>query len=312
VKPERGNEVELGFDASVHDRVGIEFTFYNKTTRDALMYVPNEPSTGFPGGTFQNLGEINNKGVELSLTATPIRRDGFSWDSRLGLSANRNRLVKFGYNQSTILLGVSTANQRYEEGYPLGGFWVHDPILDPATGTYVASPARFLGAADPVREASFGNTITFLRNFRLYGLLDYKGGFYVLNQTDWNRCTAGVCPAVNDPNVSAQMKAMLQSDIQVNDALYTQPGDFIKFRDLSLSYDLPPTMFQRMGVERAALQVAGHNLGILWKKGYKGPDPEVNFSGTNGPGNTQWNLARLDLWTMPMTRRVTVSLDVSF
>jgi hypothetical protein len=112
--------------------------------------------------------------------------------------------------------------------------------------------------------------------------------------------------------VTAERKAQLVADLSVNDALYTQPGDFIKLRDLSLSYDLPPNMFQRMGVERAAVQMAGHNLGILWKKGYKGPDPEVNMSGINGPGLTQWNLVRTDLWTMPMTRRVTFSLDLSF
>jgi hypothetical protein len=315
VKPERGSEIELGFDAGLVSRLGVEFTYYNKVTKDALMYVPTQPSTGFPGGTYQNVGEISNKGVEVALNATPIRGNGFAWDSRLGFSANKNRLVKFGYDQSTIIFGVTTANQRHAEGYPLGGFWVHDPVLDAATGNYVPGPARFLGSADPTREVSFANTITFMRDFRLYGLVDYKGGFYVLNQTDWNRCTAGVCPEVNDPNVSPEMKAMLTADLQANDALYTQPGDFIKFRDLSLSYDLPQMAFSKLGFERAALQLAGHNLGIMWKKGYKGPDPEVNFSGSNGPGGlerTQWNLVRADLWTMPMVRRYTLSLDMAF
>lgn len=312
VKPERGSEIELGFDANIRDRFGIEFTYYDKRTRDALMAVPNEPSSGFPGSTYRNVGLITNKGLELAFTASPFSGERFAWDSRLGFSANKNRLERFGFSTTPIQLGITTYNQQYAEGYPLGGFWVHDPVLDAGTGAYVAGPARFLGAADPVREVSFGNTVTLFRNVRLYGLVDYKGGFYVTNQTEWSRCTAGVCEELNDPAVSAERKAMLVANLAVNDALYTQPGDFIKLRDLSLSYDLPPAMFQRMGVQRAALQIAGHNLAILWKKGYKGLDPEVNMSGTNGPGLTAWNLVRTDLWTMPMTRRVTLSMDLAF
>jgi len=311
VKPERGNEIELGFDAeAAGGRAGAEFTFYNKTTNDALMLVPNQPSTGFPGGTYQNIGKINNRGVELMLTAIPIQRNGFSWESRLGFSHNANKLVKFGYNQSELLIGVTTYNQRNVEGYPLGGFWVHDPVPDGAGG-FTAGPARFLGAADPTREASFGNTFTFLRDFRLYGLLDYKGGFFLTNQTDWSRCVAGVCKEVNDPSVPAATVAMLTADLSVNDALYTQPADFIKLRDLSLSYDLPRAFVERFGGQRGALQVAAHNVAILWTKGYEGLDPEVNFSGTNGP-TSYWNLSRIDLWSLPNTRRFTVSLDLAF
>jgi TonB-linked SusC/RagA family outer membrane protein len=311
VKPERGNEVELGFDAdAAGGRAGAEFTFYNKTTRDALMLLPNQPSTGFPGGTYQNIGEINNRGIELMLTAIPIQRSTFRWESRLGFSHNTNKLVKFGYNQGEFLIGVTTYNQRNVEGYPLGGFWVHDPIPDGAGG-FTQGPARFLGASDPTREASFANTFTFLRDFRLYGLIDYKGGFYLTNQTDWSRCVARVCKEVNDPSVSPEMQAMLVADLSINDALYTQPADFMKLRDLSLSYDLPQAFMGRFGVQRGALQLAAHNVAILWTKGYKGLDPEVNFSGTNGP-TSYWNLSRVDLWSLPNTRRFTVSLDVAF
>jgi TonB-linked SusC/RagA family outer membrane protein len=311
IKPERGNEVEVGFDAGLlSDRLGIELTYYNKTTKDALMLVPNLPTSGFPGGSYQNVGEINNHGLELSLRATPVSRNVFTWDTQLGFSTNKNKLVKFGYDQTAILIGLTTQNQRNVEGYPLGGFWVHDPVPD-GSGGYKAGTPRYLGSADPTRQIFFGNTITLFKGVRLYGLLDYKGGFYVTNQTDWRRCTAGVCPEINDPNVSAERKAMLTADLTVNDALYTQPGDFIKLRDLSVSYDLPVAYVARLGAKRAALQLAAHNVALLWKKGYTGLDPEVNFAGTNGPTG-EFGLARVDYWTMPMTRRVTVSLDVTF
>jgi hypothetical protein len=226
------------------------------------------------------------------------------------VSTNSNELVKFGFARGPVILGLTTPNQRHVEGYPLGGFWVHDPVRA-ADGNYAASEARYAGSSNPTHEVSFANTFTFLKNFRFFTLLDYKGGFYVLNQTDWRRCTAGVCEDVNDPNVADETKRELQLPLEVNDALYTQKGDFIKFRDVSLTYALPTTAARRVGAARAALTLAGHNLGFLWKPDYKGLDPEVNFSGDNGPTGS-WAFTRVDYWTMPMTRRFTAALEFSF
>ncbi|MFL5574378.1 MAG: SusC/RagA family TonB-linked outer membrane protein [Gemmatimonadaceae bacterium] len=311
VKPERGSEIELGFDATfLRSRLGAEFTFYNKTTKDALMQVPNAPSEGFPGFTYQNLGEINNHGVELALDVSPVLRDAFAWEARLGVSTNKNKLVRFGFLVDTLTFGLTTQNQRHVEGYPLGGFWVHDPVKT-ASGDYAPGTARFVGSPDPTRELSFRNTFTFFKSLRLYTLLDYKGGFYVTNQTDWRRCAIGTCAEVNDASRSEEERKRLQLDLGVNDALYTQKGDFLKLRDVSLSYTLPASWTRALRTQSAAVTVAGHNLGILWKADYTGLDPEVNFSGANGPTGA-FGLARVDYWTMPMTRRISASLDVGF
>jgi TonB-linked SusC/RagA family outer membrane protein len=311
VEPERGNEIELGFDAGFwKGRGSFELTYYNKTTKDALMLVPIPPSEGYVGSVYENLGEINNSGVEMAFDLSPVRLKELTWDARLGVSTNSNELVKFGYERGPIILGLTTPNQRHVEGYPLGGFWVHDPVRG-ADGNYTASEARYAGSSNPTREASLGNTITFLKNFRFFTLIDYKAGFSVLNQTDWRRCTAGVCEDVNGPNVSEERRRELQLALEVNDALYTQKGDFIKLRDVSLTYSLPATAARRVGATRAALTLAGHNLGFLWKPDYKGLDPEVNFSGDNGPTGS-WAFTRVDYWTMPMTRRFTAALEISF
>jgi hypothetical protein len=311
VKPERGTELELGFDIGLlQDRVSAEVTYYDKSTLDAIMAVQSAPSEGFTTFRYENLGEISNRGVEVALAAVPFRSGRVTWDSRLALSTNRNELVRFGYDRDPITFGLTTANQRHAEGYPLGGFWVHTPVRN-ADGSYSASAARYLGPSNPTREIAFGNTITAFRNWSLYGLIDYKGGFYVLNQTDWRRCAGGTCWEVNDPNRSEQSKEELRLDLSMNDALYTQRGDFVKLRDLSLSYDLPTGVVRRAGASRARVTLAGHNLALIWKKEYTGLDPEVNFAGDNGPTGA-WGLARVDYWTMPMTRRMTLAVDLTF
>ncbi len=317
VKPERGDEIELGFDAGIlGNRAGIEFTFYNKTTRDALMPVPaiGGPSAGFSGSIWQNVGQINNKGFELSLTATPLQTRLLTWDSRLGVATNANKLVKFGYAADTLFYGLTSLNQRTVPGYPLAGYWVHDPVFNATTNGYDAGPARYLGPSMPTREISFSNTFTIKRNLQVFALLDYKGGNYLLDQTSERLCQIGICKEVNDPSVSAQQKAMLEAPLSSNDAMWTYRADFIKFRDLSLTYTLPSAWMQRLGSDRTTLTVAGHNLGFLWKPYYKGLDPEVTFNGVNDPreDGQAFGWVRADYFTVPMTRTLTASLNVSF
>lgn len=317
VKPERGSEIEAGFDAALlHNRAGVELTWYDKVTHDALVSVPLAPSlAGIAGGSqIQNIGQISNRGVELSFTGTPVETRALTWESRLNLSTNHNRLDRFGYNTSPILIGVTTLNQRQAEGYPLAGYWVHDPVWDPAQQKYVASPARYLGPSLPTREASLSTTFTIFRNLQLFTLFDYKGGNYLLNMTDWRRCAAQICEEVNAPGVSDERKAMLEADLSANDALYTQKADFVKFRDVSLTYTLPQRFSQRLGSDRATFSLAAHNVGFLWKPHYTGLDPEVTFNGVNQPGDDgqAFGWTRMDYWTVPMTRRVTAAINLSF
>jgi len=317
VKPERGSELEAGFDAALlGNRLGVELTFYDKTTHDALVSVPLPPSeAGIAGGTqFRNLGEINNRGVELSITGTPVATRVLTWESRLNLATNRNRLVEFGYDTGPILLGVTTLNQRHAEGFPLAGYWVHDPVWDAAQNRYVPGEARYLGPSLPTREASLSTNLTILRNLQLFTLFDYKGGNYLLNMTDWRRCRAELCEEVNAAGATPERRAMLTAELSANDALYTQRADFIKFRDVSLTYTLPQRASRRFGADRASVSVAAHNLGFLWKPYYTGLDPEVTFNGINQPGEDgqAFGWTRMDYWTVPMTRRLTAAVSLSF
>jgi hypothetical protein len=85
---------------------------------------------------------------------------------------------------------------------------------------------------------------------------------------------------------------------------HIQRADFTKLRDLSLSFDIPEGLVRRVGATRATLTAAGHNLKI-WTK-YGGADPELNFNG----GEATFN--RNDSWTVPMTRRFSLSLGMTF
>jgi TonB-linked SusC/RagA family outer membrane protein len=336
IKPERGSEIELGADASLFDsRLGFEVTYYNKTTKDALMEVPVPASTGFVGVRLENLGEINNKGVEMAINGTPVRHRVVTWDSRLSFSTNKNKLLSFGYDRSPIVLALYAPVQRHQPGYPLGGYWGNFPLRDAsgqlvhdaATGALVAGDQVYIGPSTPTRESFFSNTLTLFNNFRVFALLDYKGGHYLYNVKDQYRCWGqpvattwstnpanripGQCWEVNDPGKSDEFKEIRQQDVNVNNGVFIQKADFIKLRDVSVTYTLPAAMARRAGTRNASVTLAAHNVGFLWKPHYTGPDPEVNFTGVNDPGG-QFAYIRVDSWTAPMTRRLTASLEVTF
>jgi TonB-dependent starch-binding outer membrane protein SusC len=335
IKPERGSEIEIGADASVFGgRMGFEVTYYNKHTKDALMDVPVPASTGFVGSRLENLGDIKNSGIELNLSGTPIAGRRVTWDSRVGYSTNSNTLISFGFDRSPISLTLYQPVQRHQAGYPLGGYWGTFPLRNAsgqlvrdAGGAIQPDTQVYMGPSTPTREAFLSNAVTLFGNLRLYALLDYKGGHYLYNVKDQYRCWGsplasswssdpnqnipGMCADVNDAGKSQEFREVRQQDPSLNNGLFIQRADFIKLRDVSMTYTLPTRWAQRARTQRAAITLAAHNLGFLWKPHYDGPDPEVNFTGVNDPGG-QFAYVRVDSWTAPMTRRLTMALELGF
>jgi TonB-linked SusC/RagA family outer membrane protein len=330
LKPERGTELELGFDLGVLDnRAGLEFTYYHQTMEDAIMSVPTPPSSGFTRNHLENLGKTRNSGFEAVVSATPVRLPDVSWDARLSLYTNDNELVSFGYERDPILLGFYGRPQRHVEGYPLAGFWSRKLVMEggqyarDAEGDLVLTDeAEFIGSVTPTREIGFSNTITLFNRVDLYALLDYKGGHYQYDYKDLSRCSGSRCEvvaraeaALADPNATEAQQEAAQLDLDLYTSAgglayydrkvnFIQPADFVKLRDLSLTYRMPEQWSSRLGAERASFTLAGHDLWV-YAPDYMGPDPEVNFYGSE-------EFWRVDSWTAPMLRRISASVNVSF
>ena len=329
LKPERGTEIELGFDAGLFsDRVGVDFTFYHKTTDDVLQSILPPASTGFTTNRLANLGSVLNRGLEISVFGTPVRRNVVTWDTRVNFSTNHNELTSFGTADKTSDTPAGQAYgsvQQHRVGYPLGGYWVTPPVRD-ANGVAVLNAAgaaiyytgdtsrRYIGPSSPTREFGFSNTITFLRRFSLYALVDYKAGGFLFNQQERSRCQAANdnCTRVNDPRArfpqnaadSALFKelAVYRNTTNVSPE-WIQRSDFVKLRELSLSMDVPERFVARAGASSARLTLSGRNLRV-WSK-YEGVDPEVNSYGGR-------NFVRVDAYAAPMMQRLTAAITLGF
>jgi outer membrane receptor protein involved in Fe transport len=120
--PEKGQELEVGFDASGwQDRLGVEFTYYNKKTVDAILDKIVAPSSGQAGTQPINIGGILNRGFELSLRTTPLRTDRMSLDLGGQFSTNNNEVTDIGIPGQYFVVAASFT--RHQVGYPASAFF---------------------------------------------------------------------------------------------------------------------------------------------------------------------------------------------
>jgi outer membrane receptor protein involved in Fe transport len=308
LRPERGSEIEVGIESALlRGRLELDVSYYDRATRDALMPVPVPPSTGFTGDQLTNLGEISNRGIEATVRAIPVRRRSLTIDASLSLSTNRNRLVSFGDDRAPIVFGFNAPSQRHQEGFPLGAMWAQrvryaaDGSLLKVDGRPVLDTASvYMGPSVPTREIAFSGGALLFGRLRLHGLADYKGGHYQFNVKDSQRDRAGVSWETVNP--AADPDEVLVRQFASQTYLHIQRADFVKLRDLSISYDVPPRLLHG-AAQRATLTVAGHNLKV-WSR-YGGADPELNYSGAS-------RFNRDDSWAVPQTRRYSAAVALTF
>jgi TonB-dependent starch-binding outer membrane protein SusC len=311
LKPERGSEFEVGLDAAFwQNRIEVEASYYNTRTQDALIAVPIAPSTGFSGSQLQNLGVVANQGIELLIRGFPIRSANFTMENTISFTTNSNELVSFGDDRENVIFGVYAPVHRFQEGFPLAGFWATQVrrdatgnVIKNAAGQPIADPEQvYVGPSVPTRQAGFTTTLTLFRNVQLFAFADYAGGHYQFNVKDWRRDRSGVSWETADPAANAD--EVLVRRFAGQTLLHIQPADFVKLRDLSVRYTVPSAWLRTLQVSRATVSLSGHNLAILTR--YGGADPEVNFHG----GESTFN--RNDSWTLPMTRRLSAAVNLQF
>ncbi|HTE20270.1 MAG TPA: TonB-dependent receptor, partial [Armatimonadota bacterium] len=120
LRPERQREYEAGFDVGLFgDRAQVEFTYYDQYTTDVVLLRPLANSSGFDV-QYQNIGEISNRGMELTAAADLVRRGAFNWNTRLTYARNRNNVERMRTPGDTIF---SEYLNIVAEGQPVGVFY---------------------------------------------------------------------------------------------------------------------------------------------------------------------------------------------
>ena len=322
LKPERGKETELGFESDLWGRLHLDFTYYNKHTTNEIVAQTIAPSLGFTGTQFQNLGQVNNHGLELQANLQVLRMPNFSWDISGNLATAHNKIISLGGIPSL----VTTAGQANVVGYPIQSYFsrrVVSATIDPTTGAASdvlcdggsgqaavscdAAPFVFIGSATPTSTGSIGNTFTLFKKLRLYALVDWKRGNRLVNVIDEIRCDGllgvGLCDANYHPTKYSPQyvaEASVTGYLTQTQDVFFQDASFVKLREVSATYFLPDHLLP--GIQHASFTLAAREL-ALWTK-YRGPDPEVNLFATG--------LLTGDQAVIPPLSRVVATLNLTF
>lgn len=324
--PERSREIEVGLDASFfNQRVGVDFTFYTQTTRDAILLRDVAPSSGFPQQQYVNAGTVQNRGFELLLDGRIIESRNFGWEVGLNLSRNANQVLDIGL-LGTPYLSFGYGN-RFQPGFPVYGIFSRKVIsadrgpngapinilCDGGTpdghpsGQGVpcgTAPRVYIGQVDPKIDGAVSSTIRIKQRLAISGLLDFKRG-----QRNWTSslwcpgilgCEEEIYPERADP-VKAASSVLGYTD----DAEWWRDMSFVKLREVSVNYQLPDTWARRFGANRAAVSLAGRNL-HTWTK-FEGLDPESYGAFAETGGGTPFEQNEV-----PQLRQFVLRINLTF
>ncbi len=338
LKPERQREYEMGFEAGVfEDRALLDFTYYDKETRDLVLSVPLNPSSGATN-QFQNIGVLSNKGVEIGLNTINVSSPRFTWRSRIAYAANRNRIERLAANTDTVVVGYLNA---VIEGQPIGVFYggtyqrtpdgrvFHgDTTIVAANGTsttYLGLPRRardtvlvngvptsvleqrIIGDPNPDFTLYVGNTFELPSNVSLSVLLDGRFGNDVANFTrritEFFGSDQIVDREIRGDTAARTFTRNPLGRIQIYEE-YIEDGSFVKLREVALQKTFNESFVRRLGAESFTVRVAGRNL-YTWTD-YRGLDPEVNLF------SAQTVARGLDFATTPLPRQFVASFTFNF
>ena len=327
--PERGTEIEVGFDAGfLDDRIGVDFTYYSKKTKDAILLKSVAPSSGFSGSQFVNAGEIKGSGFEALIRANVFDIKNIGLDLTLNLATSDDEITDLGGEPF-----IASGRGRHQVGYEVGSWFlpklVSANVVTNANGTRSVTNAMCEGGPDndnqpvpcfnaagtriapfvyqgrptPSFEGTLSGTLRVMNRLRIGAMLDTKVGHYKFDNNERARCAIfsacriNVAPEEFDTRKVAA--TLLGTSIEGE---FVKKADFTRLREVSLTYDVPDRFIGRIGARALAVNMAMRNL-HTWTK-YDGLDPENYFlSGT--PGFLEQN-------NLPLLAQFVTSIQVSF
>ena len=327
LKPEFTTEWEIGTDVSLFDnRVTIQANYYVRKLTDGLFGVPVSPASGVTS-LFQNAGEIETKGTELTLGLVPVKSRNFTWSINANYTQFRSMVTKLAPGVSVITLaGFTTPNVRLvvgeEYGAIFGNAYQRDAqgrMILQTTGTNAGLPLPTsgvvkLGNSNPRYTIGINNTFSY-KMFTLDVLFDIRegGDLYSRNLADLRRNGAvketADLPRFDKDNVTPlrnyQFNGVDASGNAVNipiraDQYWGNAGKYVaaegfmvntswfRVREMNLTMKLPRNLVDKTPFGNIEFGVFGRNL-FLKARDYPHLDPEQNALGSSNIGGLEFN-----------------------
>jgi len=343
LKWETANNFDAGLEFGLFkNRLTGEVGYYNKRSKDVLMNVNLEEGYGIGKRTvFVNIGEVENQGVELSLTGKIIDKPGVQWSVFANAAHNYNEVIDAGgYAPDAIQSG--TNETRVLVGYPLGtSYTMIFKGVDPADGLpmwldgdgkitkvfpSIETGRRAAGKLIPDWTGGFGTNVKY-KGFELNTLFAFSTGLQIWDNSgkqqflgttsqNWNlrrefldRWRQPGDQTLYPRFVYDQLYPGLSRASDFSSDLFLYDADYLRLRELTLAYNFPSSALKRMKMSNLRVFVTGTNL-FLWTK-YKGGDPEVNRDADGGTADRNMS-PNVTYLTAPQAKTFQVGLNVNF
>ncbi|WP_299098485.1 TonB-dependent receptor [uncultured Winogradskyella sp.] len=351
LKWETSYQSNFGLDIGLfNSKVSLSLDYYNIDTKDLIMVDRGLPwYLGFYNDQIlKNVGEINNKGFEISLNTRNITNDNFSWSTDLVFATNKNSVTTLingdDYFQNGAPSYFSVNNTAIlREGEEVGLFYGYDYAGVFQGGALPAGTATLPGASagdplfadidgsgditnddqtiigNPNPDFTWGITNNFsYKNWDLNVFFQGSQGGEIFNMTNV-QLNNGDANTTYDYYNSAWTAASPNTDqprvgnnsFREISSRFVEDGSYIRLKNIAVGYSFPTEMIEKLGIENLRLTLSAQNL--LTITDYSGLDPEVNYYGSAGDNNTASNTVRgFDFGNYPTVKSVSFSLNVKF
>ena len=333
LKPFTSTTTEVGLNVQLIDnRLGLDVALYDRTSTDDIVKVPISNTSGY-SSAFLNSGELSNRGVEILLTATPIRKGNFTWNASYNFAYNKSEVIKLADGISTFSLGNSANGNAYIKnnvGKTYGAIYGYRmqrnadgvPIFDNSGLPAQTDINQELGKGVPPMTMGFTSEFRY-KNLSLSFLVDGKFGNKIFSVMEVYATRLGllkstlpgredglVLSGVTETGDSftrtitvANLRSAYYNNLNRYTELFIHDASFVKLRQVILSYELPVDKLKFLKIQSASIAFVGRNLLTLYKE-TENFDPEQSL--TNGAAQGIESIG------LPRTRSYGVNLMLKF
>lgn len=333
------DQLDIGVDIGMlNNRIDLTLDWYRKVTKDLLLNAPIPWSTGL-GSVTQNIGSVENKGLEIGINTRNIVTDNFSWSTNIAWSANKNKVLKLGVNNDDIFPGPWFLGQTniLRVGEPIGTFWGRRRLGTFGTneeglaadfnrlpgdlkwedingdGKIDGADETIIGRGYPKWTMNIGNTFQ-LGKFDLSFDIRFVMGVNTVNATkhsvedrsgiaSGSRTLLDAWTPQNQNTYIAEIRNYNAGYDTAMDDWWVEDGSFIRGQNFMLGYTLPNTIGKAQ-FERLRVYFSAQNFFL--SSDYSGYDPEA----LTGFGNQLTQ--NMEFFQFPRPRTYNLGLNITF
>ncbi|MFV0607496.1 MAG: SusC/RagA family TonB-linked outer membrane protein [Niabella sp.] len=309
---EKAAMANLGVDIGIINRINLSIDAYDKKTSDLLFFRPLPTTSGY-AGIYENVGKVQNRGIEFVLNTINVETGDFKWETSLNMSFNKNKILELNDGRMEVNAGGSQPRglnrDMYEWSLPIwagvnpdNGDPLWESIVKDAAGkeyvtytnNYNLATRQYTGkSAAPKFTGGLLNDLKY-KNFTLSAFLNFVKGNSIYHSTRYYFDNDGVYDTYNQMvladgwsrwekpgDIATHPLPKLGGNRQAHQSStrYLEDGSFMRLRNVTLGYELPAAIISKMKLKGIRVYISGDNL-ATWTR-FSGADPEVNLSSGN-------------------------------